>query len=192
MPALTWPPGLGRQNGQLGYVAGMQLISNLGVARPSRGAATELLDSLQLPGRLSVHYQRNRTWILDCAVNRVGVETALQWISARYGRPDDVLISFPDNKSTAGIDDALSGLRVTKVKVRASHLHYEGWGANSAYLDVVLQAKLGPVVLAVGTVSFIAEVLEFLDAAVDEWWTPHSARSCGGPPGSADHPAGSA
>jgi folylpolyglutamate synthase/dihydropteroate synthase len=170
LPALTWPPGLGRKNGQLGYVAGMELISNLDVARPSRGAVAGLLCRLQLPGRLSVHYEGNRIWILDCAINGVGVETAILWVSARYGRPDDVLISFPDTKSTLGIDGALSGLRVTKVKARASHLCYEGWGASSPYLDVVLQAELGPVVLAVGTVSFIAEVLEFLDAPVDEWW----------------------
>ncbi|HZS22694.1 MAG TPA: hypothetical protein VFA63_17135 [Pseudonocardiaceae bacterium] len=98
------------------------------------------------------------------------METAIQWVSARYGRPDDVLVSLPDTKSPLGIDDALSGLRVTKVKARASHLCYEGWGAGSPYLDGVVQVELGPVVLAVGTVSFIAEVLEFLGAPVDEWW----------------------
>ena len=170
LPALTWPPGLGMQNGQLGYIAGMELIRHLGVARPGRGSATRLLGNLQLPGRLSVHYEGNRTWILDCAINRVGLETAIQWVSARYGRPDDVLVSLPDTKSPLGIDDALSGLRVTKVKARASHLCYEGWGAGSPYLDGVVQVELGPVVLAVGTVSFIAEVLEFLGAPVDEWW----------------------
>ena len=171
LPALTWPSGLGLENGQLGYVAGMELISILDVARPSPGDVEGLLGRLQLPGRLSVHYEGNRTWILDCAINRVGVEKVIQWVSARYGRPDDVLISLPDTKSPVGIDDVLSGLRVTKVKGRASHLCYEGWGAGSPYLDVVVQAELGPVVLAIGTVSFIAEVLEFLDAPVDEWWT---------------------
>jgi folylpolyglutamate synthase/dihydropteroate synthase len=170
LPALTWPPGLGTQNGQLGYVAGMELLSDLAVAQPSPRTAAELFRSVQLPGRLSVHHRGGRTWVLDCAINHVGVETAVQWTSARYGRPDNVLISFPDVKPTAGVDNALRGLRVTKVRARASYLSYEGWGAGSPYLDAVLREDLGPVVLAIGTVSFIAEVLTLLDAPVDQWW----------------------
>lgn len=174
VPALTWPPGLGTQNGQLGYVAGMGLLSDLGIAEPSRRTTAELFRSVALPGRLSVHQGRGRTWVLDCAIDRVGVETAVQWTSAQYGRPDNVLISFPDDKSTAGVDSALRGLRVTKVRARALHLSYEGWAAGSPHLDAVLREDLGPLVLAIGTVSFIAEVLNLLDASVDQWWAPVS------------------
>jgi hypothetical protein len=109
VPALTWPPGLGAQNGQLGYVAGMGLLSDLGIAEPSRRATAELFHGVALPGRLSVHHKLGRTWVLDCAIDRVGVEIAAQWTSARYGRPDNVLVSFPDDKSTAGVDSALRG-----------------------------------------------------------------------------------
>lgn len=172
LPVLTWPSGLGTQNGQLGYIAGMELMSDSGVVRPHRRTTAELFRSVKLPGRLSVHHERGHTWILDCAINSVGVETAVQWTSAQYGRPDNVLISFPDIKSTVGVDSALNGLRVTKVRARASHLSYEEWGAGSPYLDVVLREDLGPVVLAIGTVSFIAEVLNMLDAPVDRWWAP--------------------
>jgi hypothetical protein len=164
VPALTWPPGLGAQNDQLGYVAGMGLLSDLGIAEPSRRATAELFHGVALPGRLSVHHKLDRTWVLDCAIDRVGVEIAAQWTSARYGRPDNVLVSFPDDKSTAGVDSALRGLRVTKVRARASHLSYEGWAAGSPRLDAVLREDLGPLVLAIGTVSFIAEVLNLLDA----------------------------
>lgn len=172
LPVLTWPSGLGTQNGQLGYIAGMELMSDSGVVKPNRRTTDELFRSVKLPGRLSVHHERGRVWILDCAINCVGVETAVQWTSAQYGRPDNVLISFPDIKSTVGVDSALSGLRVTKVRAQAAHLSYEGWGAGSPYLDVVLRENFGPVVLAIGTVSFIAEVLNMLDAPVDRWWAP--------------------
>jgi hypothetical protein len=49
LPALTWPPGLGTQNGQLGYVAGMGLLSDLGVAEPSRQTTAELFAALRFP-----------------------------------------------------------------------------------------------------------------------------------------------
>jgi folylpolyglutamate synthase/dihydropteroate synthase len=172
LPALVWPPGLGAQNGQLGYAAGMGLLSDVGVAEPHSRTTAELFRSIQLPGRLSVHHGRGRTWVLDCAINRVGVEAAVQWTSAQYGRPDNVLISLPDDKSTVGVDSALRDLRVTKVRARASHLSYQGWAAGSPHLDVVLREDLGPVVLAIGTVSFIAEVLNLLEAPVDRWWAP--------------------
>jgi hypothetical protein len=79
---------------------------------------------------------------------------------------------LPDDKSTVGVDSALRDLRVTKVRARASHLSYQGWAAGSPHLDVVLRDDPGPVVLALGTVSFIAEVLSLLEAPVGQWWAP--------------------
>ncbi len=175
LPALPWPSGLGASNGQLGYVAGLELLSGLGIAEPSYATTAELFRGIRLPGRLSAHRRRGSTWVLDCAINQVGVAAAIQWTSARYGRPDNVLISFPDGKSTVGVDSVLRGLPVTKVRARAAHLSYAKWGAGSPYLDTVRHEDLGPIVLAVGTVSFIAEVLNLLDAPVDQWWPARAA-----------------
>jgi hypothetical protein len=65
LPALVWPPGLGTQNGQLGYAAGMGLLSDVDVAEPHSRTTAELFRSIQLPGRFSVHHGRARTWVLD-------------------------------------------------------------------------------------------------------------------------------
>lgn len=168
------PPGLSRVNAVTGLRAATRLLDAAGRAAPSRQALDATLASVRIAGRLSVHRdERGRTWVVDAAVNAEGVATALAWCDATVGRPDVVLLSFPDEKDAAGLERVLAGRRVLPVSVPTPHIHYAApspFGAHLPFdaLDGALPER--GLVLALGTWSFVGHVLDRLGVGNERLW----------------------
>lgn len=185
LPDRLLPPGLGRANGRLGCRAASRLLAATGRSEPPGPALAATLGSVRLPGRLSVHRLPGSgvEIVADAAVSPVGFRTALAYARARLGGVDRVLVSLPDGKDLAGAARELAGLPVTFVTVPASHLRYtaptRGWPRLPAgQLDRDYLAGSGRRLLALGTVSFLARILELLDTPTAEAFTP-PARNAG-------------
>lgn len=170
VPAGLLPPGLGRANARLGCAAAAQLLQ----AAPDSTVLDQVLRSVNLPGRLSVHQVPGAPArvLVDAAVSRDGYAAALAYARTRLGGVDHVLLSLPDDKDLPGAVAELAGPPappVTFVTVPASHLRYthplpSGWRTVAAdRLDRALLASLGDRIVALGTVSFVGRLLAVLD-----------------------------
>lgn len=112
---------------------------------------------VHLPGRLSVHHAAGRTWVVDSAISPTGVRTALDWCRRTLGEPTTVLLSIPDAKDLPACRAALD-TDVTLVRATNPHLSYPT--ATPTLADAPIE---GDLVLALGTISFIGDVLTLLD-----------------------------
>lgn len=172
--AAPLPPGLSRTNAVAGLAAAARLLQAVGHAPPAREALDALLARVRVAGRLSVHRDdAARTWVVDAAVNARGAEAALAWCDAQVGRPDVVLLSFPDEKDAAGLERALAGRRVLPVSVPTPHIHFTTPSPFGPYLpfDALDDATLGGgVVLALGTWSFVGYVLDRIGVGNERLW----------------------
>ncbi|MDQ1295908.1 MAG: dihydrofolate synthase / folylpolyglutamate synthase, partial [Actinomycetota bacterium] len=194
----TLGPGLTAPNAALGLAAAGDLLA--AVATPDRGTTADdgalavtgwpracgdssgrervLRGVGTLPGRMSVHPPtegRPGVWIVDCAVDPVGVRAAVSQVEREHGEPSLVLACFPDGKDPRACFAALpSRYSVVPVTAGTGHLSYllPGPPAPPVRADSALrEANRTPgVVLCLGTVSFVAEVLEHLDADTRRWW----------------------
>lgn len=131
-----------------------------------------------LPGRMSVHPasgDRTAVWVVDCAVDPVGVRAALSRVERDHGGPSLVLACFPDGKDPRACYAALPDrYRVVPVAAGTGHLGYRLPGAPAPLLPVD-RALRGAwdtpgAVLCLGTVGFVAEVLDRLEADTRRWW----------------------
>ncbi len=176
-PFVERVPGLAAANAQAGSVAAQAIASQCG--RLLTPAAVEFAaDRVQLPGRLSAHpgtTARPGLWILDAAIDPVGVRAAVRHSRAAVGQPRLVLACFPDSKDSAACFTTLStelpGVTVLPVAA-GSHLQFTRSGQNVQAADVALaaaQGHPGPV-LCLGTMSFIGQATEFLDVQTTQWW----------------------
>jgi hypothetical protein len=98
------------------------------------------------------------------------VTMALDWFRERVGEPSDVIVSLPDDKNLDGLAQALAGLKILRVTLNdREHLRFSSFNIGREIgvsdLDAI---PLGRRVLAVGTISFIAEMLAYLDARTDK------------------------
>ncbi len=171
----TWPPGLVGVNARLGVVAAEQLLDHLGRHRPAPEALEAVWRSVHLPGRLSVHPRGTQTWALDAAINGTGAGNARAWCERTLGRPDTVVVSVPDGKDRAGVLEELDGLDVITVRVGSSHLDFSSQ-MEAPLFSTLDRGALGERVLALGTISFIGEILEWLDVPTESSFTRCSAR----------------
>ncbi|QFG21081.1 hypothetical protein [Actinomadura sp. WMMB 499] len=179
------PSGLGRTSAELGIVAARRL---LGRDAPA-GRAREVLASIVLPGRLSAHPvpDSDAEVLVDSAIDRAGVRTALAAARRRWGGVDHVLVCLPDHKDLDGAVAALDGLAVTFVRLPLPHLRFtrplpRGWRvAGAADVTPAAIAALGDRVLALGTVYFTGLVLDAVDAGTERLFVSGAARR---PPGS--------
>ena len=162
--------GLSRRNALLGVFSAECLLG-----RDIQGPAIDqALSRLWLPGRLSVHtgMAPNQRWVVDAAINKKGVEAALAWCRAEVGEPDVILLSVPLNKDRVGALEALESLLVVEL-AGSTHMEFarDSTGARLHSLDEFLEGVqgLGQIVLALGTITFIADVLEVLDVETSNW-----------------------
>lgn len=145
-------------NAALGHHAAQAYLRVLG-----RPPAPETLPEVRLPGRQSVHHLGSQTWLLDSAIDPTGIEAALAWCRAQVGDPTTILLAIPDTKDREACLKALAGLPVTLVRSEASHLTF-----TPADLPTLAELPpLGDTVLALGTISFIGEVLDMLDVDME-------------------------
>ncbi|MGL5829915.1 MAG: hypothetical protein ACRC0L_10150 [Angustibacter sp.] len=177
-------PGLSALNAATGAAAAEYLAAQL-----SRGISPANLsqanfpswlsaagERVTLPGRLSVHPPgrgRAGPWILDAAISPPGIRAAAEYLSAEDLAPDVVLACFPDSKDARACFSAARRLfgDITPVTC-GQHLSFRQSGGNPLPAARAVADALrhpGPV-LALGTMSFIAEVTELLDIPTDSWW----------------------
>lgn len=156
------PTRLMRTNAHLGMRAAQAYLGVLGTPEPSVGPG---VPDVRLPGRLSVHHRDGQTWVLDSAISPDGIRAALGWCRRTLGEPSTVLLSIPDAKDVTACLGAVEGANVRLLRVDASHLMFTapGGGAPLPALDEVDHGALGGLVLALGTISFVGEVLDLLD-----------------------------
>jgi dihydrofolate synthase / folylpolyglutamate synthase len=170
LPALHGlPTRLMRMNATLGIRAADQLLALLDPTGGNGRAAHEL-PTVSLPGRLSVHRRGGRTWVVDSAISPEAVRDAVDWCRASVGDPSTVLLCIPDSKDVDGCTEAVRHPNVRMLRARTPHMTFEATshGARLPTLADVEAEPLGPLVLAIGTLSFAAEVLDLLDVDMTE------------------------
>jgi dihydrofolate synthase/folylpolyglutamate synthase len=144
-------------NAAVGCSAAQEYLRVLG-----RDPAPAELPEVRLPGRQSLHGLDDQTWAVDSAISPVGIQEALAWCRAEVGDPTTILLSIPDTKDHEACLQALAGQPVIQVRSRAPHLTYP------PDLPTLTQLPpLGDRVLALGTISFIGEVLDLLDVDME-------------------------
>lgn len=180
-PAALRPPGLSAASGVLGVAAGDRMLELLGRAPAPTDRLHRVLGTLNLPARLSEHpvpASATARVLVDSAIDRVGVATALARARSRWGGVDHVLLCLPDHKDVSGAIDALGETPVTAVRLPEAHLRFEHdlparWGrAHAEELTPGFVASLGDRVLALGTVYFTGRMTEVLDAPTDRLFDP--------------------
>jgi len=122
--------------------------------------------TVHLPGRMTRHIDgAGRQWLVDAAVDAIGVAHAVAHAVGHTGGADFVFVSLPDGKDiprTAAWLDAHMRDRWMPVKpATAEHLSYATWGRELVPWTPALAGNHRRVV-AVGSWSFIAEVLAML------------------------------
>jgi dihydrofolate synthase/folylpolyglutamate synthase len=146
------PTRLMRTNARLGLRA----------AAAYRGQAIRELPDVRLPGRLSVHRDGGRTWVVDSAISPDGVAAAIGWCRHALGEPSAVLLSIPDSKDLHACIAALGATTPHLVRADVPHMSFTAPDGRS--LPTLAEVHdLGDLVLALGTISFVGEVLDHLD-----------------------------
>jgi dihydrofolate synthase/folylpolyglutamate synthase len=144
----------------------MRMNAHLGMraAHAYRYEQVHEVPLVQLPGRLSVHRNDGQTWVVDSAINGAGVDAALGWCRRTLGEPTTVLLSIPDSKDLVACFRALDGTVVQLVGADVPHMTFTAPdGGTLPTLAEIDHRDLGDLVLAVGTISFVGEVLDLLD-----------------------------
>jgi dihydrofolate synthase/folylpolyglutamate synthase len=169
------PSGLSAASGVLGTAAASRMLELLGRPAVTPRRLRSVLETVNLPARLSRHTVPGSTTevVVDSAIDRVGVAAALAHARALWGGVDHVLLCLPDHKDVSGAVTALEGVAVTAVRLPEAHLRFDHglpahWElASVEELSPAAVAALGDRVLALGTVYFTGRVLEVLDAPTD-------------------------
>jgi dihydrofolate synthase / folylpolyglutamate synthase len=182
VPAGLLPPGLGTVNAELGCLAAQRLLNSQELGRPKAEDLHRSLSSVRLPGRLSWHHvPRAETRILlDQAVTRAAAAAVLAMAGRQQGGIDHVVLSLSDDKDLDGVIAELAGQQVTFVQLNRSHLSFNrelppNWTLiKEDELTVDMLAGLGRVV-AMGTFSFVALMLDLLDVETDRLYAPPTA-----------------
>lgn len=130
---------------------------------------------LRLPGRSSTVEHAGRTWFVDAAISRDGVESALR---SAYRDPSfasaPILVCMPDIKDVRSILKILPRERTTLVRTHEDHLafNYPGdWRIRP--LTQALEEVEGTHAIALGTMSFAAEMAAYLGLDTETWVTDH-------------------
>ena len=163
-PGFVAPPGLSGMNAVLGINA----AAGHAPGAPGARRLDSVLDTIRLPGRLSTHRRGDQTWVVDSAIDPVAVRAARDW----SGGPSSVVVAFPDGKRPAPCLAELAGCLVRPVATENPRLAFtdpawDRWRPLPVFADLDLDA-LGPRVLALGTISFVGEVLDRLDVPTEQ------------------------
>ncbi len=170
--------GLGGMNAAHGMLAARRLLAATGRTDVTTDQLRAAGGRVSYPGRLSRHEVGDSgarvTVFVDSAISRDGFENALAHVERETGAPPSLtLVSVPRTKDLTGFRAVAARLpgRVVFVALERVHLHYpersewHGEWATAADLTALLRAA--PVVLAIGTASFSAEVLRQLGVDTD-------------------------
>lgn len=173
------PPGFSQTNAKLGIAAGLQLVREMGLASPNADALHSVLSTIKHPGRLSVHNVSGTSWVLDAAVDERGVATALDWCKNNVAKPDRIFVSFPDTKDVAGAQRALRGYDYIAVAVEAPHLKYSPllWPKPLIPVEDIRNFVSGKCILMIGTMSFIAVILDTIGVSLEHLFEPRNSRA---------------
>lgn len=167
LPAnVSWPAGLSKENAELGVLAAFEMLKVLKIDFEKSSVVTTL-NTVTLPGRLSIHTSESGSlWVVDSAISGDGTRAARAFFEDNLGTPDVVLASFPDDKGVADCYSQLQGLKLVAVAADSSNLRYQSEYHPQlpvSFLDVVKSVDhAGKKILAVGTISFVGEVLDYL------------------------------
>jgi dihydrofolate synthase/folylpolyglutamate synthase len=176
------PQGLGRAAAEAGCTAAHRLLQVRGWPEPPAGRLRAVLSSVSLPGRLSRHRVPGSSAeiLVDSAIDRAGVATALAAAQARWGAVDHVLVCLPDHKDLDGAITELGDHPVTFVRLPYPHLRFTRplpghWRVVEAGdLDRDGLAALGDRLVALGTVYFTGRILDLVEADTERLFTPPS------------------
>ena len=164
-------------NGLAGRVAALALIAAMRIAPLEPECIASVGKTIRLPGRQSVHPTPERTWVADAAVTATGAAAAIQFAVRQIGGVDTVLVCLPDGKDVTGVLNALRGHHVIPLRSDAPHLSFDTWPTALPSLAELDSSVFGQRVLALGTVSFIGEVLDLLDVDTETAFDAQSART---------------
>lgn len=139
--------------------------------------AARLAHSLRLPGRSSHVYAHETHWLLDAAISREGVASALD-NARRTGRFDDAytLVCMPDIKNLASILDLLNRDRTILATTHEDHLFFENYPNDWEIMPLpqaltTIQSRSRNII-ALGTMSFAAEMADYLGLDTETWIDP--------------------
>jgi folylpolyglutamate synthase/dihydrofolate synthase len=167
-PVESWHPlGLSRMNASLGIAVGRQALDAIGHEQPTEESLDAVLSTVRLPGRLSVHEHSGKTWVVDSAINNFGVSQALACCEQLVGSPATLLACIPDGKDQVGVKDVLRNTPHTRLRCHAQNLTFNGWNSEGPYIDELSTSALASPILALGTISFIGEVLGELNVSLE-------------------------
>ena len=160
-------------NARLGVRAAEVLATLLEPSRTISATTDTRIPSL--PGRRSFHRSAQGQLVaVDASIDPSGVAGALSWCDRVLEPPDLVLACFPSTKRAAECFSILRGRRVIPVVLSVDHLDFIAADApgplvspSKAFREAAFS---NGVVLCVGTMSFIGEVLDWLDVSTDDWW----------------------
>ncbi len=167
--AARWVP-LVAANVMTGFSAANEFLGEMGSRVDFAAVGEQAAARLRLPGRHSVHQQLGSTWVVDAAIDPVGVAASLAACRAKAGEPDLVLACFPDGKDVQGCAAVLDGLPVVWVREGTGHLKFSMLPEPSLLGRQALELAMGrapSLLLCVGTISWIAVVLDFLDVSLE-------------------------
>jgi dihydrofolate synthase/folylpolyglutamate synthase len=172
VPDRVLSTGLNKVNAELGCVAAQQLLDVTAHTTPQREMITRVLSTVSLPGRLSWHTLpgTDTRILVDSPISRAATASALAIARMEFGSIDHVLLSLPDDKDLDGAIAELTGISVTFVRLRHSHLQFtrsvpSAWSIReSSDLSVDAVATLGQRLVALGTISLTARILDLVDA----------------------------
>ncbi|WP_433473493.1 hypothetical protein ACQPZP_32370 [Spirillospora sp. CA-142024] len=181
LPPDLLPAGLGRAGAELGVAAARRLP---GVTEPAPGAVRDVLSSIALPGRLSLHDVPGSATrlLIDSAIDRTGVAAALTAARETWGTIDHVVVCLPDHKDLEGAVTELEALPVTFVRLPLPHLRFThalppGWDVvDSAAITPESLATLGHRVVVLGTVYFTGLVLDVVGADTERLYVTSASR----------------
>jgi folylpolyglutamate synthase/dihydropteroate synthase len=168
-------PGLGAANAALGAAAAAWLAERGGRVLDYE-TVRQALANVALPGRLSVHpatSTRRGVWVVDAAISPEGVEEALAWVRGELQEPELVIASFPDVKDAAACFAALGSTPFIAATAGETYLDFTtrgDWDWQGVHEVLPVADRVPGVVLCLGTISFVGEVLEHLDAPTDRFW----------------------
>ncbi|ASU84829.1 hypothetical protein CDO52_20315 [Nocardiopsis gilva YIM 90087] len=167
------PPGLSAASAELGCAAAERMLAVLGQEPASPERLHGVLSSLRLPARLSRHTVGGTELLIDSAINRTGIQVALEHARRVWPRVDHALICFPDHKDVDGAIAELGSIPVTFARLPEEHLRFEhdrpaAWNViEAAALTQADITALGEHVLVLGTVYFTGRVLDVIDAETE-------------------------
>jgi dihydrofolate synthase/folylpolyglutamate synthase len=159
-------PPLVRSAAGLGVAAGRRLAARLGAEAPSDGLRG-LLGTVRLPGRCSRHVAPGGAEVVvDGGITPEAVAAAAAEYAAWRGVRDTAVVCLPDDKPVDDCLAALAGFDRVLLARTGTHLPFAALARHGAVLDAadaLREAARGGGFLAVGTQSFVADALTWLD-----------------------------